>query len=414
MPQSFARASCLRLLVVATLHVGCSDSNPESVAPGADVSDDTAQADADANADAEAADSGDTETGLVDIAIDTEDSGPSWVPANFGAPDVDLESVAGTQVRELTYLVPGLEEERTLELRLWYATDDEEGEGAYFALPIFSDEFAWTDASILAPPEGEQAPMLVFSHGGRGFAGQISRVARQFVRNGWVVVAPTHPGHTILDTDEPGFSFTAVRGFDVIEAIDHMEELPVDHPLSGRVDTSRVLAMGHSFGGQNAWLLGGLPLNMAEIRERCETRCSAEELAIFEAFGPDDRVVAGISLDNLIDTNLVLDESFASNPTPMLHISGTEGNDATELFARAAAANLTWVSLLGGCHESSTGTLACPTLPLEESLRATAVYAVAFAARHVLESTDSEVAEILNGSSEVSSSAVLMLSPGVP
>ncbi|MCB9531477.1 MAG: hypothetical protein H6700_06905, partial [Myxococcales bacterium] len=82
-------------------------------------------------------------------------------------------------------------------------------------------------------------------------------------------------------------------------------------------------------------------------------------------------------------------------------------NDGTGLFARAAAASFTWVSFVGGCHESFTGTLTCPTLPLEESLPTTATYAIAFAERHVLGSEDPGVLAILDGSTEVSTHVVV-------
>jgi pimeloyl-ACP methyl ester carboxylesterase len=377
-------------------------------------------------------DAGDTSTELAPIAdaafdvperVDTDtatadgSTEPAGVPVNLGAPDVDLQSVAGLQVHELTYTVPGLNIERTLEVRLWYATDDETGETAFFEprVPIFSDEFAWTDATVLPPPASTRAPLMVYSHGGRGFAGQISTVARQFVRNGWVVVAPSHPGQNLFDFQEIlPYSFPAIRAYDTLAALDFMENLPAEHPLSGRVDTSRVLAMGHSYGGQNSWLLAGLPLDIEGITARCADGCTPEDIAAFEAFRPEPRVVAGVSLDNLIDPNLFLDESFAEMTTPMLHISGTEGNDGADIFRRAADANMTWVSLIGGCHESTTGTLPCDTLDLAISLQATSVYTVAFATRHVLGSTDEAVLGILDGARPVSSSAVLQQSAGVP
>lgn len=383
-----------------------STSSMDDVSPGLDTTVDTAT---DTTADAVEG-SADVESGDSDAPVDV------GIPANLGEPDVDLQTVAGLQVHELTYTVPGLGTERTVDVRIWYATDDESGEGALYEpqAPLFSDEFAWQDATVLPPPAGTLAPLVVYSHGGRGFSGQISTVARQFVRNGWVVVAPSHPGQNLFDFEEIlPYSFPMIRAFDSLAALDFMDNLPTDHPLRGRVDTSRVLAMGHSYGGQNSWLLGGLPLDLDGIRARCGSDCTPGDIAAFEAFRPEPRVVAGVSLDNLIDPNLFLDTSFADMTTPILHISGTEGNDGADIFRRAAAANVIWVSLLGGCHESTTGTLDCPTLDLSVSLQATSVYTVAFGARHVLGSTDESVLGILNGSRPVSSSVELQRSPGV-
>jgi len=356
-----------------------------------DVSDavnDAGEADGDAAIDA----ASDAATDTADTAPDAE---PSGVPINRGAPEVDVQGTAGVRIEPMTYTVPALEVERTLDLHFWYATDDTEGEPAVFTLII--DDYAWMDATV--SPPSEPAPLMVYSHGGRGFSGQISPVARQFARNGWIVIAPSHPGDNLFET-EPSqpYSFPAIRAYDVLAAIDRVENLPSDHPLAGRIDTSRVLTMGHSYGGQNAWILNGLAFGLDGLRERCGDGCTPEDLEAYESYTPDPRVVAGVSMDCTMDANLVPDEGYADVAAPMLHLSGTEGNHAAGIFERAAAADLTWVSLEGGCHESFTGTLPCDTLPLEESLAATAAYTLAFGARHVLGSDDAEVLGLLDGS----------------
>jgi hypothetical protein len=337
------------------------------------------------------------------------------IPANTGAPDIDMETLSGFQILELTYAEPRLGDDRTIDVHIWYPSTDQAGEPATFKpqLPLFSDEFAFTDATILPPPEGQLAPMVLYSHGGRGFSGQISAVARQFVRNGWIVVAPSHPGQNLFDFEENlPYSYAIIRAADTIAALNLMENLPEDHPLRGRVDTSRILAMGHSYGGQNSWMLGGLPFDLEGIAERCSGGCTSEDVAAYTAFRSEPRVVAGISVDNLLDENLFRDEDFEDMQTPMLHISSTEGNDGTSIFNRAAPTNTTWVSLLGGCHESVTGTRECPTLDLTVSQPAAAAYSIAFGARHVLGSEDPTVLGILDGSIEVSDKVSLQLSPG--
>ncbi len=408
------RVLTLFVLGMAFGGVACSDETPDAS--------DTAVFDAVANDvpadDASTSDTPPTDVGqtdaeedqsdaTVDIIVDAEPIGP-----NTGESDVDLESVSGLRIEQTTYTVPGVETERTLDLHIWYPTEDEEGEGTIFT--IVRDAFAWENATLAPATDSQPAPLVIYSHGGLGFAGQISTVARQFVRNGWIFVAVPHPGDNLFDsTESKPYAFTVVRGFDSIAALDYLENLPDEHDLSGRLDTSNVLAMGHSFGGQNSWLLAGLTLNLERIRERCGEDCTDGDITAYETFAPDARVSAAISMESLLDSNLYEDESFVEMGAPVLHMSGSEANDATELFARLSAANLTWVSLVGGCHESFTGTLVCATLELEESLHATAVYTLAFGARHILGSEDPAVLGILDGSTQVSESAELMRAGGV-
>lgn len=361
----------------------------------------------------DAADTGDADDTALDSAdgsgADVGSDAGGGAPLNLGPPDVDLESPAGLRTETIRYTVPGLELERALELHVWYATDDTSGEASLFL--VSRDAFAWRDASVSAPSESAPAPVVFYSHGGRGFAGQISTVARQFVRNGWIFVGVPHPGDNLFDfsNDNP-FAFDIVRAYDSRAALDYFADLPEGHPLRGRVDTSKVLAMGHSFGGQNAWFLVGLALDLDRIRERCGEDCTEADMGPYEGYRADPRFGAAVSMESRIDSNLVQDASFAELEAPILHMSGTESNDATELFARASGADLTWVSLIGGCHESFTGTLVCPTLPLSESLAVTATYSIAFATRHVLGSDDPGVLGILDGSVEVSESVALSLS----
>ena len=56
--------------------------------------------------------------------------GDPGVPVNTGVPLVDIEAEpkAGFEFMETTYTVPGTNEERTLRLNVWYATEDTEGE----------------------------------------------------------------------------------------------------------------------------------------------------------------------------------------------------------------------------------------------------------------------------------------------
>lgn len=327
--------------------------------------------------------------------------GDAGVPVNLGHPDilVGAEPVAGFQFLTTTYSVPGTGASRTLRLNLWYATTDAEGTPTRFN-PISVDANSFLNASVRVPRG--QAPLMVFSHGHTGFGGGNHAVVRQFVRNGWIVVAPDHTDDTTFDAIDPRpLEFEAVRAYDVRATLDFMESLPSDHPLSGHVDTSRVLVGGHSYGGLTAWIVGGPALDLDAIAARCEPDCVEAELDAYRMYSPDPRVVGVVALDGGISTDFVADAGFAAMTVPALFMTPTGNPTDMALFQRSTAADVTWIQLEGGCHHSFTGELGCPTLPLSTSLPITATYMLAFGIHTVLQSEDPDVLDILDGTTLV-------------
>ena len=222
------------------------------------------------------------------------------------------------------------------------------------------------------------------------------------MRNGWIVVAPDHPGLIFGDNPDPRpFDSAVVRLYDLQATLDFMADLPSDHPLAGHVDTERVLVAGHSLGGQSAWLAGGPAFDLATIEASCAPSCVQAQLDAYAMYEPDPRVAGIVSLDGGVSTGLVADEGFASMIAPAMLITPPDSASDATLFARSEGADVTWVQLAGACHNSFTGILGCPTLPLTTSLPVTATYTLAFGIRHVLQSDDPTLLAILDGSSEV-------------
>jgi predicted dienelactone hydrolase len=81
-----------------------------------------------------------------------------------------------------------------------------------------------------------------------------------FASHGWLVAAPDHTGNTFRDLGtEMSPDLIFLRPTDVSAVLDHLENLPGDHPLAGRSGDDVVVA-GHSFGGYTTLAVAGAEL----------------------------------------------------------------------------------------------------------------------------------------------------------
>ncbi|MFJ9519851.1 alpha/beta hydrolase family protein [Kitasatospora sp. NPDC101801] len=122
---------------------------------------------------------------------------------------------------------------------------------------------------------GERFPIVLFSPGSGGVRTQNTAWAEELAAHGYLVAALDHPydsaavvlddGRTVRgetsssgdrDTDEElAAGWTAVRAADlgfVLTQLDRLDRGETADPLTGRLDTSRVAATGHSTGGAAA------------------------------------------------------------------------------------------------------------------------------------------------------------------
>ena len=334
---------------------------------------------------------------------DDDSAAPPGRCPPLAPPAVDLDAVAGTRTLTTSWVVPWTGEERTIDLQLWYPTDDTVGEGARW-LDVFPDDHSFVDAQLRA---GDcRLPVVVYSHGSQAWAGNGSDLMRQLARQGYLVVAPDHKDNTLIDNLDPKpatFSLTRVR--DVVAALDVLDTLPAEDPLAGRFDPSRVLVTGHSFGGQTSWLFAGPQFDPAAIDIRCaqDPPCTPEQRAAFDVAPGDPRVVAVAPMAGDAGVDLVSDGGWAAMHGPVLYFTGTEDFDGAPQFERTGEGEVTWVEVEGACHESFTSTaLSCSTLDKEAGLTLVGTWLQAFAARTLLGSSDPSVIALLDGATSIS------------
>lgn len=333
------------------------------------------------------------------------DSGDVEVDCTPVSPSVErIDVPTGYRSVDAPVDAPWLTEPRTVPVGIWYPTEDSSGENAMY-INVFEDTSSRVDASFADPGPGCTLPLVVYSHGSEAWGGNVSPLLRHLVAQGWIAAAPDHIDNVLFhDVDPRPISFSLTRMADMVATIDLLENLPSDDPLYGRVDTSRVLLMGHSFGGQTAALLSGPGLDTETIFARCdadELGCSDAERAAFEAPPVDPRLVGVMPMDGFAGADLVSAEGWATADLPILYLNRAHDGD-DEAFLTAAAADLTWARFADACHETFTNSpVSCDTYDKEEGLTDVAVYLTAFAAERVLGLDEEPYAGILDGSTVV-------------
>jgi len=299
---------------------------------------------------------------------------------------------------------------RTLEVNLWYPTSDTEGPAPTYSM-LFDDEDVIADASTLPPAYEGGYPVLVHSHGHRGYGGNSSDLMRHFASHGWLVIAPEHKDNTLLNAIEPRpFYHYYQRPLDIRACLDALENLPDDDPVAGKVDMSNVAMTGHSFGTYTTWAVAGAAYDVDAIQAACdagelEVDCPPDELAVFETDLSDPRVEVAIPMAGGARDNFFGEDGYDAVTIPMLLMTGSDDEvGAQELFDRVTSVDLTWVEIAGGCHQIF-GFGDCPNIANEVGFPIVNTYALAFARRYALDDDDPTVVGIVEGTETVAPEA---------
>jgi fermentation-respiration switch protein FrsA (DUF1100 family) len=115
---------------------------------------------------------------------------------------------------------------------------------------------------VSAPVTGTDLPIVLFAHGFGSNLDGYAPLVDHWASRGFVVVQATHLDSRRygLAADDPRKSRVwRYRVQDMKRILDELDTLEASVPgLAGRVDHGRVVAAGHSFGGQTAGILVGL------------------------------------------------------------------------------------------------------------------------------------------------------------
>jgi predicted dienelactone hydrolase len=113
-------------------------------------------------------------------------------------------------------------------------------------------------------------PVLLISHGSTGQALGHAWLGTYFASHGYIVAAVNHHGNTSAEKEllAQGFAFMWERARDLSVVLDRL----LEDPLFGHhVDAGRIVAAGHSSGGETVIELAGGIFDSKNIRAWCES-----------------------------------------------------------------------------------------------------------------------------------------------
>ncbi|AMJ67785.1 alpha/beta hydrolase family protein [Hymenobacter sp. PAMC 26628] len=209
---------------------------------------------------------------------------------------------------------------------------------------------------VSAPATGRDLPIIVFSHGNGNSLDGYAPLVEFWAAHGFVVMQPTHLDSRMLGLrpeDPRTPRIWQFRVEDLQRILDHLDLLEAAVPgLAGRLDRSRIAAVGHSWGAQTVSLLlgarvlepgGGLGADMTDARIQVGVLLSAG---------------GGDLTPSAAQQYPFMNRSFAQMTTPALVVAGDK--DISHLTARGpdwftdpyflSPAGKCLVTLFGGEH----------------------------------------------------------------
>lgn len=306
---------------------------------------------------------------------------------------------AGYLETETTFTDP-YGSQRTLPLSVWFPTHATDGDDLRYR-DLFSAEGVLTDVEVA---EGS-FPIIVYSHGHRGYAQASGRIVSHLASHGFIVVAPDHVGNLFTDADRTAAIYVQ-RPADLSAAIDAVLSTP---DLADSTDAERILAMGHSFGGYSVLALAGASFDVdgttpgcldgSDTSEFC-TDMTTEDVQLLRDGLKDDRV-DGVMAMAPGDWRLFKD-GLEDVDVPTLHMTGDidpNGGDNEPIWTSLDGPDATRVDIANGGHltftDLSGSSLDPPDVIAPEQGDAIVMaYTLAFAR---LYSGDASLAPVLSG-----------------
>ncbi|MGO4740134.1 alpha/beta hydrolase family protein [Bosea sp. 2KB_26] len=223
-------------------------------------------------------------------------------------------SAAGIGFRQTTLDTGGT---RPLQVSIWYPTRQDGG------TEIVGDNPAFHGVPVIrgAAPLSGDLPLVVLSHGHGGSWRNLSWLAAELAARGAIVAAPDHPGTTTFDMDPAQAAVLWERPRDLSRVIDVVAG---DATLAGRVDPSRIAAIGHSLGGWTVTAQAGARFDTKRFEADCRANTSPRACRLKTELGLDrvelERSMADPRLKAFVSLDLGLARGFTPDSLASLQI----------------------------------------------------------------------------------------------
>ncbi|WP_209348198.1 dienelactone hydrolase family protein [Pontixanthobacter sp. CEM42] len=244
-----------------------------------------------------------------------------------------------TQIGGMSMVTGGLNEsERTLSVRFWYPSEtDTASETVIYThvmKPQGQDPVEVSTNGIArdgtAPITGEKFPLVIMSHGYRGWREQFSNLGEHLASHGYVVASINHADMPADGLASLAISFGNVlvdRTQDQRQVLSAIQE-QVDAGQDARfalIDTGKTGLIGYSMGGYGALATAGAPYQFANDPMSNIPADSQRKLTeVSEKAAPIDALVTFAPWGGQPDNRAWTTEALAKIEAPVLVVSGNQ------------------------------------------------------------------------------------------